>query len=179
MPGSRANIVPSGVLVIDTKRLKGKIEVRRPFFGDEQLLVSGRDKTKLVEGLRRQVAAYEAGELPDAAPIDAAGRWSFKDPRRTDDRRDVRRLRPGRRQGQLGRTGASSPSPRRIVGRCVEGPGDRLDTRITFALEPYLMSLRVSRRSRGVPLPRGRLPHPGGDAREPGQAGFGAPEGRL
>lgn len=56
MPGSRANIdhiaiAPSGVLVIDTKRLKGKVEVRKPLCGSEKLLVAGRDKTKLVESL--------------------------------------------------------------------------------------------------------------------------------
>jgi Nuclease-related domain len=62
MPAGRANIdhiavAPSGVLVIDTKRLKGRIEVRKPLFGEEKLVVAGRDKTKLVDGLRRQVAA--------------------------------------------------------------------------------------------------------------------------
>jgi hypothetical protein len=62
MPGSRANIdhlavAPSGIYVIDAKRYRGKIEVRRPIFGDEKLLIAGRDKTKLVEGLKRQVEA--------------------------------------------------------------------------------------------------------------------------
>jgi hypothetical protein len=66
MPGSQANIdhiaiAPSGVLVIDAKRYKGKIGVRRPLFGDAKLVVRGRDKTKLVEGLRRQVDAVRAG----------------------------------------------------------------------------------------------------------------------
>jgi len=65
MPGSRANIdhlavAPSGVLVIDAKRYKGKIEVRRPFFGDAKLVIGGRDKTKLVDGLERQAAAVAA-----------------------------------------------------------------------------------------------------------------------
>jgi hypothetical protein len=62
MPKSRANIdhiaiAPSGVFVIDAKRYKGKIEVRKPLFGDAKLVIRGRDKTKLVEGLRRQVGA--------------------------------------------------------------------------------------------------------------------------
>jgi len=66
MPRSRSNIdhfavAPSGVLVIDAKRLKGKIEVRKPLFGDAKLVIAGRDKTKLVDGLKRQVQAVRAG----------------------------------------------------------------------------------------------------------------------
>jgi hypothetical protein len=66
MPGSRANIDhvaigPGGVTVIDTKRIHGRVRVRReggslsePY---ERLIVAGRDRTNLVEGVRRQVAA--------------------------------------------------------------------------------------------------------------------------
>jgi hypothetical protein len=59
IPGSRANIdhlaiAPSGVHVIDSKRYKGKIEVRRPIFGGEQLVIRGRDKTKLIDTLEWQ-----------------------------------------------------------------------------------------------------------------------------
>jgi hypothetical protein len=62
MPGSRANVdhlavAPSGVYVIDAKRYKGKIEVRRPLFGQEKLIIRGRDQTKLAEGLERQETA--------------------------------------------------------------------------------------------------------------------------
>jgi hypothetical protein len=65
MPGSRANIdhlaiAPSGVHVIDAKRYKGKIEVRKPFFGDAKLVIGGRDKTKLVDGLARQAEAVQS-----------------------------------------------------------------------------------------------------------------------
>lgn len=50
MPRSRANIdhiaiAPSGVFVIDAKRYRGKIEVRKPLFGDAKLVIRGRDKT--------------------------------------------------------------------------------------------------------------------------------------
>jgi Nuclease-related domain len=73
MPRSRANIdhlavAPSGVFVIDAKRYKGKVEVRKPFFGDPRLFIKGRDKTKLVEGLARQreaVIAAFAETLPE------------------------------------------------------------------------------------------------------------------
>jgi hypothetical protein len=72
MPGSRANIdhlavAPSGVHVIDAKRYKGKIEVRRPFFREAKLFIRGRDKTKLVEGLERQAGAVRLA-LSSAAP---------------------------------------------------------------------------------------------------------------
>jgi hypothetical protein len=72
LPGSRANIdhlaiAPSGVYVIDAKRYKGKIEVRRPLFGDPKLMIAGRNKAKLVEGLGRQVDAVRA-VLNDIAP---------------------------------------------------------------------------------------------------------------
>lgn len=66
MPRSRTNIdhlavAPSGVYVVDAKRYKGKIEVRRPFFGDETLVIAGRDKTKLIEAVSKQVEAVRAG----------------------------------------------------------------------------------------------------------------------
>src|SRR6478735_8574681 len=65
IPGSRANIdhiavAPSGVWVIDAKRYRGTPALRvdggilRPRV--ESLRVDGRDKTKLVEGVRSQVA---------------------------------------------------------------------------------------------------------------------------
>lgn len=85
MPGSRANIdhiaiAPSGVLVIDTKRLKGKIEVRKPLFGKEKLLVAGRDKTRLVDGLRRQVAAVASALDLIEADVPLAGCFCFVNP---------------------------------------------------------------------------------------------------
>jgi hypothetical protein len=74
MPGSRANIdhlavVPSGVYVIDAKRYKGKIEVRKPFFGDARLVIGGRDKTKLIAGLERQAEAVRAVLTPLAPDV--------------------------------------------------------------------------------------------------------------
>jgi Nuclease-related domain len=78
IPRSRANIdhlavAPSGVYVIDAKRYKGKIEVRKPFFGGPRLLVAGRDKSKLVEGLARQREAVRAAlaEAPPPMPVHA------------------------------------------------------------------------------------------------------------
>jgi nuclease-like protein len=65
MPRSRANIdhiavCASGAYVIDAKRYRGKIDVRTPLFGKPKLLIAGRDRTGLVEGLHAQVAVVRA-----------------------------------------------------------------------------------------------------------------------
>jgi hypothetical protein len=77
-PGTRANIdhlaiAPCGVFVIDAKRYQGKIEVRQPFFGNPSLIISGRDKTKLVEGLIRQREAVRSrlAEMIPEMPVHA------------------------------------------------------------------------------------------------------------
>jgi hypothetical protein len=62
MPGGHGNIdhiavAPTGVFVIDAKNLTGDVRVAAPLFGRQKLLVGGRDRTKLVDGLDRQVSA--------------------------------------------------------------------------------------------------------------------------
>ena len=62
MPGGRGNIdhlavAPSGVYVIDAKAHKGKVRIVRPLLGDEKLLIAGRDWSRLLDGLDRQVVA--------------------------------------------------------------------------------------------------------------------------
>jgi hypothetical protein len=62
---SRANVdhlavAPTGVWVIDTKRYSGKIRIEKPMLGAAKLTIAGRDRTKLVEGLSKQVAAVAA-----------------------------------------------------------------------------------------------------------------------
>lgn len=84
-PGSRVNIdhiavVPSGVYVIDAKRYKGKIEIRRPFFGEPRLFIRGRDKTKLVEGLERQQEAVRAALSPLAPTVPVHACFCFINP---------------------------------------------------------------------------------------------------
>jgi len=64
VPRSRANIdhvavAPSGVWVIDAKRYKGKVVVSRPLLGHAKLTIAGRDKSKLLDGLARQVDLVE------------------------------------------------------------------------------------------------------------------------
>lgn len=84
MPRSRANIdhlavTPSGVFVIDAKRYKGKIEVRKPFFGDPHLFIAGRNKSKLVEGLSRQREVVLAA-LVKTVPIPVHACFCFLNP---------------------------------------------------------------------------------------------------
>ena len=85
MPGDRANIdhiavSPSGVLVIDAKRHKGKIEVRRPLFGSPELVIDGHARTKLVEGLRRQVDAVAEGLAVVEQDVPVGGCFCFLNP---------------------------------------------------------------------------------------------------
>lgn len=61
IPRTRANIdhiavAPSGVYVIDAKHYSGRVERRKPLFArSASLLVGGRDQTKLVPGIEKQV----------------------------------------------------------------------------------------------------------------------------
>jgi hypothetical protein len=71
MPRGHGNIdhlaiSPNGIFVIDAKDWKGKVSVTTPLFRKSKLLIDGRDRTKLVDGLDRQVAAVE-NALGDAA----------------------------------------------------------------------------------------------------------------
>jgi hypothetical protein len=64
LPGGRGDvdhiaISPTGVYVIDTKALTGKVEVRKPLFGAPKLIIGGRDKTTLLDGLERQIEAVK------------------------------------------------------------------------------------------------------------------------
>lgn len=83
--GSRANIdhiavAASGVFVIDAKRYKGRIEVRKPLFGDAVLVIAGRKKTKLVEGFHRQVEAVKKGLAIIEQDVPVAGCFCFLNP---------------------------------------------------------------------------------------------------
>ena len=65
MPGGRGNvdhlaIAPTGVFVIDAKDIKGKVRIARPLFRAKKLLISGHNRTKLIDGLDRQVAVVRA-----------------------------------------------------------------------------------------------------------------------
>ena len=82
IPGSKANIdhiavTPSGVFVIDAKNYDGRVEVRDvgPWHRvDDRLLVDGRNRTRLVDGVERQVVTVSAA-APD--PIHVQGVLCF------------------------------------------------------------------------------------------------------
>jgi nuclease-like protein len=85
VPGSRANIdhiavVPSGVYVIDAKRYRGMIEVRKPLFGEAKLMIAGRDRTKLIHGLEDQVGVVRASLAGLAAEAPVHGCLCFLNP---------------------------------------------------------------------------------------------------
>jgi Nuclease-related domain len=65
MPLGRGNIdhiavAPTGVYVIDAKAHSGTVRTESPVFGAPKLRIAGRDHTKLIDGLDRQVAAVRA-----------------------------------------------------------------------------------------------------------------------
>jgi hypothetical protein len=75
MPGGQGNIdilavAPSGIYVIDAKDHKGKVSITTPLFGPAKLRLAGRDRTHLLDGLDRQVAAVRValGER-DVPPV--------------------------------------------------------------------------------------------------------------
>lgn len=72
VPGARGDIdhiaiAATGVYVIDTKAVRGRVRIERPLFGAPRLLINGRDQTKYLDGLDRQVAAVRAALSRDAA----------------------------------------------------------------------------------------------------------------
>jgi len=84
IPRSRANIDhlaigPSGAGVIDAKRYKGKGAVSKPLFGQAKLTIAGRDKSKLVEGLAKQVALVEVAMIEIASDVPIQGALCFVD----------------------------------------------------------------------------------------------------
>ena len=83
MPKSRANIDhlaigPAGITVIDPKSYKGRVRVERRggLFSarTEHLVVGGRDRTKLVEGMLRQVEAVQRA-VGDGVSVSGALCW--------------------------------------------------------------------------------------------------------
>jgi Nuclease-related domain len=85
IPRSRANIdhiavTTNGVFVIDAKRYRGRIKVRAPLFGKAKLMIAGRDRTKLVEGLAKQVAVVGAALADATSEVPVHGCFCFLAP---------------------------------------------------------------------------------------------------
>ena len=84
IPGSRANIdhiavAATGVWVIDTKRYKGKVQIAKPLFGKPTLTIAGRDKTRLVDGLAKQVELVTAALATLGTDVPIHGCFCFVD----------------------------------------------------------------------------------------------------
>lgn len=84
IPRTRANIdhiavAPSGVWVIDSKRYKGKVAISKPLFGKAKLTIAGRDRSKLVDGLAKQVTRVEAAIAELAPDVPVRGALCFVD----------------------------------------------------------------------------------------------------
>jgi hypothetical protein len=82
MPGGRGNIdhlavASTGVFVIDAKNYKGKVEVANPLFRAPKLLIARRNRTHLIDGLDRQVAAVRGALGADHADLPVQGVLCF------------------------------------------------------------------------------------------------------
>jgi Nuclease-related domain len=85
VPGTVANIDhivvgPSGVFVVDAKKYTGRVEARdvgRLFRVDERLYVNGRDRTKLVDGVRGQVDVVRTALGEEFADVEVRGLLCF------------------------------------------------------------------------------------------------------
>jgi hypothetical protein len=84
-PPTKANIdhlvvTPAGVFVVDAKNYEGQIEVRHPgWFSDDadQLFINGRNRTKIVDGVKKQVAQVESVLLNTEIQIPIFGILTF------------------------------------------------------------------------------------------------------
>lgn len=121
-------IAPSGIYVIDAKRYQNAaVRVRRTGGllspAKEQLMVAGRDRTKLVDGCAKQLAAVLAalGDAPDAGGVTVTALLCFVDadlPLWGDQElRGVRLLGPRGTSKLLRRTGTLSEIQRRSLHR--------------------------------------------------------------
>lgn len=82
MPGGRGNIdhlviAPTGVYVVDAKDHKGRVSISTPLFGEARLMIDGRDRTKVIDGLDRQVAAVRDALATSAHPPPVHGVLCF------------------------------------------------------------------------------------------------------
>jgi hypothetical protein len=62
-------IVPSGIYVIDTKAVTGKVEIRSRWFKPPLLFIDGHDRTRYLNGLDRQInAVRDAPQTTEYGP---------------------------------------------------------------------------------------------------------------
>lgn len=70
-------IAPSGIWVIDSKRYSGRVRIEARLFGEDRLRIGGRDRTKLLDGLDRQVAVVADTLAGFAADVPVHGALCF------------------------------------------------------------------------------------------------------
>jgi hypothetical protein len=80
MPSGRGDVdhlvvAASGFFVVDIKACAGSVRIGRSLFEPPKLLIDGRDRSKMIDGLERQVAAMRTA-------LDAGGRSQVPSPRR-------------------------------------------------------------------------------------------------
>jgi hypothetical protein len=80
--GSRANIdhlavCSNGIWVIDSKRYKGKVAIHSPWFGEKTLKIGGRDQSKLIAGLSKQVDLVKSALATSAPGVPVNGAIAF------------------------------------------------------------------------------------------------------
>jgi hypothetical protein len=84
-PPTKANIdhmvvTSGGVYIVDSKNYEGQIEVRQPgwFSGEPaQLFINGRNRTKIVDGVKKQVAQVESVLLNSETQMPVFGVLTF------------------------------------------------------------------------------------------------------
>jgi Nuclease-related domain len=82
IPKSRANIdhiavTANGIWVIDTKRYKGKVQVSNSWFSEPKLLIGGRNQTKLILALHKQVDLVKNALSDEWKEVPVHGAVSF------------------------------------------------------------------------------------------------------
>jgi len=82
MPGGYGNIdhlaiAPTGVFVIDAKNIKGKVSIANPLFGPSRLMISGRNRTRLIDGLDRQVSVVREALTAGGHEVPVRGALCF------------------------------------------------------------------------------------------------------
>lgn len=117
MPRARGDIdhiaiAPTGVYVIDTKDWNGKVQIDTPRFGAPKLLIRGRDCTKLLDGLDRQITAVRSALDRDGHnEIPIQGALCFT-------KADLPLLKTHKLRGTCLSTGRHSPNGSPPTGRC-------------------------------------------------------------
>jgi hypothetical protein len=105
----------SAMWVIDTKRYKGKATIDRRLLGKTKLVINGRDQTRLIDGLDRQVVLVRTAMEQIAPETPTRGALCLVDTdlplMRTLTLSGYPLLHPKRLAKEINRAGPIDPSP--------------------------------------------------------------------